>query len=167
MWQRGIVLQCGKQTAEVTVVFSGDLQSILVCCVSRDSSERFLIRRIAEECEALFEAVFPARNGQERPVKQFVACRHCLAKSSTSNSLNSLNSLNSNSNVSWLPLERCVEMILQNVSEFQCGGVAVPTSVIGDDLTFGYVSIIAQVRANLSFFFFFFSCLFAGGGCAG
>lgn len=75
------------------VTLEGATQNICISCVelpsspvitnsggnARDRSDkRLLIHRIAEECNALFESAFPARNSGDKPFRQYICCQHCL-----------------------------------------------------------------------------------------
>ena len=139
-WLTGIVLQDGKQTAEVLVELTGEFQAITINSISTaarsSSSERFLIQRLAEELNSLFEAAFPSRNGPEKPFKVFVACQHCLALEA-----NARGSKSSGGGVNFIPFETCVEMIVTGIETFQCGNVTVSSKMIGDDISFGYVKV--------------------------
>ncbi len=129
-WLYGIVVQkTANQTAEITVDLTGEHQAITIRCVSKsnDKLERDLIAMVAQECTSLFETAFPLRNNVENPFKLLVACQHCLA--------------HRKENPMMLPYERILEMVVQKVTSFKCGNETVPTALVGDDVTFGYVSI--------------------------
>ena len=137
-WLNGVVIETETQMAEVCVLFDQGLQSISISCVAKASkppNERFLIQRLAEECNSLFEAAYPSRNGLERPIKQYVVCRHCLD--------------NNLAVPTCLSFEQCVAMIVSNTKDFLCHNYKVPVAMIGDDVTFGYVEVFEPSQCSV------------------
>lgn len=143
LWLNGIVLETPNQLAEITVELTGPHQTLVLFCVVKEGKseaaarrEVLLIQRLAEECNSMFEAAFPSRNGLERPYKQFVVCHHCLVGKKATPTL--------------LPFQECVEMVVKNTSHFDCNGEKVPVSCVGDDVTFGYVRVFSEAEVTMA-----------------
>lgn len=51
--------------------------------------------------------------------------------------------------MTFIPFEQCVQWTLQSATSFPCKGVNVPTSHVGEDLTFGYVAVFSSNEVSV------------------
>jgi serine/threonine protein kinase/GTPase SAR1 family protein len=136
-WRKGFVAMDSVSTVVVFVNGSKIHLRLLVAAVQLkgrgrgrelNKDSRSLFRRVCEELQLILQQLFS--RAWVMPVRQFIACPHCLALSVPSPVL--------------LSYEDCISHLLSGWKEFQCGSLKFPIARLGYDLSFDYVRVFAD-----------------------
>lgn len=116
MWRGGMLVEIlgGTQVGSIVLdddkTANGDETTVVRVRVSswtlRASPFQPLIQVLTETCASALRDMFARSRIGEKPYRELVACPHCLRLGG---------------NVTWLPKEQCAQLVVENVTTFQCG----------------------------------------------